>query len=401
MRSKNKYHSPVTVLAIALMALLMNACHKHKGADSAGKEDTTGIAFLAASPSEVVLSQQATIRFGEPEGYDSVALRGYIIPDERRTNVVSARVNGRVEKLYVRFPGEYIRKGQKLLDLYSPELTTAISEFLFLSKKDSLSPLTLDSKKKLLLLGLTSGQLDGIAKIGTAPQYISLYSPFEGYLVNPENESMRSSAEQPGLPMTGTMNNMGGSDRQQTPASSGELREGSYVVSGQSLFHINDAQVVAARMSVPVAAQALITAGIPVKVTSELRRGEILSGTVYAIEPVITPEQRFVFARVTLANSKQDLMFNSLVNAVLPLEREGQPHRLPASCVMDLGKREIVWVKTNTINGSGVFVPRVVSTGVEQNGFIEIISGIQTGEEIALQSGLMTDRESIIETGIR
>lgn len=379
-----------------MVILMAFSCTRRGNETARVKEIDVDILKLLAQPTgHTVLSRQSLIRFGKDASNDSISSKGFIIPDERRTNRIAARVGGRIEKLYVRFPYQYIRQGEKLLDLYSPELTTAINEYLFLQAKDSKSNLTIQARQKLVLLGLSNAQVRQFEISGNAPETITVYSPYSGYTVPFESASMsggaiaeRSSSEMGGMGPIGNV-----SEKNST---SPNIREGSYVNIGQTLFAINDAQEVIALLSIAAIEQASVKIGLPVSVTSELFV-KPMSSSIDLVEPVFQNGQRFLFVRAPLANSNGLLKFNSLVTAKFSTNGSGT-HTLPASCIFDLGNRKIVWVKSGEVDHVNIFTPRIIITGNTEAEITEIISGLQPGELVARNAGLLVDREGIIKT---
>ena len=325
-------------------------------------------------------------------------MNGMIIPNQRRTNKIAARFGGRIEKLYVRFPFQHINKGEKLLELYSPELITAISEYLFLLKKEKTSSLVVQSRQKLVLLGLTDSQLNEFEKSGTAPQSIVLYSPYSGYVISSEpTQGSATSMQQNSAGGMSGMNQLGDLDKNNSATTSSAIREGAYITSGQTLFEINDAKEVVALLSVTSGMQASIKTGMPVDVVSELAPGAKINGTINLIEPVLEAKQRFLAIRIQVPNPNGVLKFNSLARGEIKLPLKNT-FAVPSSCVFDLGKRKIVWVKTDSIGTGFVFTPRIIVAGNNDGINTEILSGLKPGEEIAIDAGLLVDREGIIQT---
>ena len=106
-----------------------------------------------------VIARQKVVEPISSEMNFSVAGNGYITFDLRRNRKVPVRVAGRIEKLYVKYNYQYVRKGEKILDLYSPELSTYVEEYLYVLQQTSDTLLRNRAKQKLLLLGLTSAQI--------------------------------------------------------------------------------------------------------------------------------------------------------------------------------------------------------------------------------------------------
>lgn len=382
------------IISGMLFTILNDSCADSGHTPVRGADATTDeIALLAQSPGHTVLSKQSVIQFGDSVHTDSVQATGFITPDERRTNKISVRVSGRIEKLYVKQLYQYVNIGDKLFDLYSPELTNAISEYLFLIQKDSTSPLTAQSKLKLQRFGLSNTQVQELERNRTAPTTVTFYSAYSGYII-PGNSSAPAVGPMDNSPdgMSG-MNN-GFATSQKTVALM-EVREGSYVLTGQTLFSINDAQTVIAMISVSAKSQPYLSPGTAVTVYSELVSGQAINCVIELVEPTVQNGQHFLLARVPLRNENGEVKFNSLVTAnVWP--SSSSVRTLPSSCVFDLGKRKIVWVKSSEIDSVSVFTPRVVITGSRSGSSIEIISGLSVGEYVALHAGTMVDRDGII-----
>ena len=102
---------------------------------------------------------------------------GYTAYNTTEVGAISARISGRIEKLYVRFRYQLVKKGQKIMDIYSPELLTAQQNLLFLLKNDpSNNSLINSAKEKLLLLGFPSEQLQKVVSSQKTLFTVSVYS---------------------------------------------------------------------------------------------------------------------------------------------------------------------------------------------------------------------------------
>ncbi|MEI9934950.1 MAG: efflux RND transporter periplasmic adaptor subunit [Ferruginibacter sp.] len=131
---------------------------------------------FAISSLPVTTLQQKNIRI-------PVKAFGTIEYDSRATGSISARVTGRIEKLYVRYRYEEVEKGQKIMDIYSPELLTAQQNLLFLLKTDAQNTSFVDAaKEKLLLLGMGEEQLKEVIKSRKPVYAVSIYSNYGGHI---------------------------------------------------------------------------------------------------------------------------------------------------------------------------------------------------------------------------
>jgi len=129
-----------------------------------------------------------TIRSGMLGG--QTVLTATLNIDQSKINAVSARVMGRIERLYFKNLGDYVKKGDKLFDLYSEELNSAKQEYILALEKQKVldnsivdfTVLVQSAKNKLLLWGLTDAQIQALANAKATPPVTTFYSPVAGYI---------------------------------------------------------------------------------------------------------------------------------------------------------------------------------------------------------------------------
>ncbi|RZK62304.1 MAG: hypothetical protein EOO59_02910 [Hymenobacter sp.] len=161
----------------------MDLVPKATGAGNTPAE--TDLTSVGQAPNAAVLSAVATVRpttVGAPA--DTLTLPGIVAYDPRRSRAVAARFGGRIERLLVRYNYQPVRRGQLLLELYSPELVTAEQELIFLLSNDAENtPLLNGARQRLRLLGLTDNQLRDLARTKRASYRVAVFSPYDGYVV--------------------------------------------------------------------------------------------------------------------------------------------------------------------------------------------------------------------------
>src|SRR5947207_4409576 len=176
--------------------------------DSPGNCPICGMKLIAvekkkgANANAIMLSdqqiQQGNIQVdtvGKGNIGDETVLTATLNIDETKSETVSARTSGRIDKLYFKNQGDYIRKGQKLYDLYSEELNNAKQEYILaLEKQATLDNSIIDfkqlvqgAKNKLLLWGMSEAQIDELAKTKKASTLTSFYSSASGYITTLES----------------------------------------------------------------------------------------------------------------------------------------------------------------------------------------------------------------------
>ncbi|MBK0401857.1 efflux RND transporter periplasmic adaptor subunit [Adhaeribacter sp. BT258] len=357
---------------------------------------------LIADPNRIVVSSQATVQAKSNTMNKQVQAEGIIAFDERQNNTVAAYFPGRIEELFVKYNYTFVRKGQPILSLYSPELLTAQQEFLFVLHAED-NALAEQARKRLRLLGLTESQLKTLEKTGKPQTKTTVYSPYEGFVrFTPEAATTSTTTQSPAA-AGGSMGNMGAAntapDAPVTQSTSVEnpIREGQYVAKGQTLFQVNDLKKVWAILTLPAGIAGSVETGDKVTIRSQLLPDKTILGEVNFIESVVRQGQNQVTVRVYLANPDLKLKPNSLVQATIADENKQAVLTVPTSAVWSLGRRNIVWVrKTPAGNHSFSFEATEVQIGKQNGDYTEIISGLPDGAHVAKEAGYMTDSESFI-----
>ncbi len=349
------------------------------------------------SPGKQVLSRQATIKLMAQNEQPVLKVQGYIDVDRNRSQTVAARFSGRIEQLYVKYNLQYVKKGDKILELYSPELNTFQEEHLFVLKAGG-NTLLEQSRKKLKLLGITASQVSQLENSGTIVQTITVYSPAEGYVFFDKETPDGTVPDDEQQPSMSNMNMVAKSGSDKFPgSSSGYIREGMYVNEGETLFGINDLQHVWAIVSVPSEYHQVLNENDQLKVTSEFLPDKPQIGKISLVEPVYEEnKQRFTRIRIVLPNHNGRLKLNSLVTAEITPDITGVL-QIPASAVYRTGLNSFVWVKTGeTPNGTGIFRLRKVTTGPAIDGMITVVKGLTSYDEVAKNAGYLTDSETLL-----
>lgn len=399
MNTRRKLNS-VMLTTLSLVMFMLTACknkhgeHSHSNEHNHSPSDTL---VQTISPDRQVLSNQATVKLQSGSNGKTIKAEGFIVPAQNRNQSVAARFGGRIEKLYVKFSNQYVKQGDKIMDIYSPSLRTIQEEHLFLLKSKSENSLLEKSREKLRLLGIAENQITQLEKNGTVALTISVFSPANGYVFFIEQSPQQNS----GSKNTSAMNTMSMQQSTQNEnsfaTSASQIREGMYVNEGQTLFSVNDLQEVWALVSVSNQYSSQIHENQSVQIVSENNPSKTLNAKLILIEQTFEEaNQRFARVRIALPNTNNTLKINSLVTAQFALSESGNL-QVPASAVYKTGLNAYVWVKTGTTkNGTGIFQARKVITGVNNNGMISITSGLSPYEEIAKQAGLMIDSETFL-----
>ncbi|WP_225309718.1 efflux RND transporter periplasmic adaptor subunit [Larkinella humicola] len=354
----------------------------------------------------------ATISTVHPERRsETVELKanGIVTYDTRRLFTIPTRFGGRVEKLFVRYNYQPIRKGQKLLEIYSPDIVTAQRELLFLVSADAENlPLISSAKQKLRLLGVTDSQIADLIRTGKPSYSLAVFSPYDGYVVE-ESAPVPAASTPPGE-AAGGMSAGGmssGSDEitftQPAPASAGMgndrvapllLRQGQYVQTGQTLFRVVDPSRLWAEFRLYARDATGVKPGDPLTMSFDQAGQPSQSARVSFIVPFFEnggtgASSSFVTIRAYLPGGKNKRV-GQLARAIIR-----QPAReglwLPATAVLDLGNDRVVFIRQN-----GSFKPVRVQTGGVSGHRIAIRGGLREDQEVARNAQFLIDSESFI-----
>ncbi len=352
---------------------------------------TEDIAKLIKSPNEVVLASVKTMKPEYKSRHVSITVQGVVTYDTRNIYTIPARVGGRLEKVLLKYNYQPVHKGQKVADIYSPELVNAQREYLYLIKNDPTNQPLLDgAKSKLSLLGASVKQIDELSEKQEVSYTFSIYSPYGGFVIS-ENQSAPSVPGNKTGETKGTSGGMGmgggnsavTSSTINSPVTSSFAREGSYVATGQTLFRIVSTHSLWIEFNVP------LTQASQIKVGDKLDwAGKPLK--IDFVEPFFAEGEDFIKLRSYYHGS--DVSIGQLVEASIKIT-SAQALWIPKDALLDLGLDQIVFVKER-----GMLKPRKVEAGLSSGDWIEIKSGLASSDEVAVNAQYLVDSENFIKT---
>lgn len=304
---------------------------------------------------------------------------GNIAYDTRQVGSISARVSGRIEKLYVRYRYQKIHKGQRILDIYSPEILTAQQNLLFLLKNDPGNTTMIEAaKEKIWLLGMSKEQLQQVVQSGKPSLTIAVYSQYNGHI----HESTNG----------GSMNTEAGTMRDISLITEElSLKEGMYLQKGQSVFTVFNPDKAWAVLNIYGENQSLVKTGNTVRVVPETAPNKDFRATIDFIEPFYRKESKTLTARVYFNNSSLKIPVGSQVKATI-FGNTKEAFWLPKEAVLSLGMDKVVFQKTN-----GGFKATKISTGIIHQKHIQVLSGLTTTDSVAINAQYLMDSESFIK----
>jgi multidrug efflux pump subunit AcrA (membrane-fusion protein) len=371
-----------------------------KGREGEEVEITEDLSRLITSPNEIVVSSIKTIKGQYKSVPVSVEAQGVVTYDTRNIYTIPSRVGGRLEKIYLKYAFQVVSKGQKIADIYSPELITAQRELLFLLENDVDNKLLIEAtKNKLSLLGMTNSQIHNLIERKETSNAFSVYSPYSGYLITDQQPPSTSVTMPSGQATTSSgMNNGMGSTSSNTSAApspvqnnsnSSIVREGNYVSAGQTLFNVANNDALRVELDLPAKQAGAIKKGD--KLDLDFGTGHKEQTSVDFVQPFFNEGQDFVKLRV-YTKKAEGLHIGHLVNATIRLS-PSESLWVPKESVLDLGTDKIVFLKDR-----GVLKPKKIITGISVGGMIEISAGLASSDEIAANAYYLVDSESFIKT---
>lgn len=297
---------------------------------------------------------------------------GVFSEPEQNNLEINLRVSGWIQKLYANQEGMAVKAGDKLFDLFSPELTAAVDELIMARKamehvstdpalRDSAEAMLGASRRKLLLAGLAEGQIDGLAKLDKSPATISFVSPREGHV--------REKA----------------------------VVEGAAVKSGDKIMRIADRSTMWLLIQVYEQQLPLVKPGTEAEAEVTAVPGKTFNGKVDFIYPHLDMASRTATARLVFANKDHELREGMYATVRINAEVATKALLVPRETLLDSGDRQIVFLS----EGEGHFSPRKVTVG--QNGqnaaapdedVVEILTGLNGDETVVTSGQFLLDSES-------
>ena len=307
-----------------------------------------------------------------------INLPGIVAYDPNSSVNIAARMNGRIERMYVNYKYQKVNKGQKLFDLYSPELLTEQQNFIYMVSNDVENPSIIDaSRQKLLLYGMTQNQINTLSNSKKVNPQITIYSPDSGIIDG-----------------TGTMDNTTNPVMQSASNNTATLdvKEGSYIKKGEVIFKLLNTDKVWGIFNVIQGYNSLIKANQSIRITSELDKDEFMDAKINFVETQLNAADKTNRIRVYLNNNKLKLPVGLRLQGVVKTNAI-KGIWIQKQSMVSIGNKKIVFLKMD--NG---FKASSIKTGIEIDDFIQIMEGISVKDTIAKNAQYLIDSESFIKT---
>jgi RND family efflux transporter MFP subunit len=327
--------------------------------------------IVELSPQAVSAAGVATARVQQASLSRVIRAVGTLGMDETRLTHIAARVAGRLDRLYLNFTGESVRRGSPIYAIYSPDLVASGREYALalenLSRAraggdagyiDSAESLVKAARARLSLWGLDRDQLDRIARTRQTEVDLVVRSPVSGTVLEKK------------------------------------VVQGQYVTEGQDLYLLADLSNL--WLSARIYEQELggVKVGQEASATFPAYPGREFRGRIRFIDPVLDPATRTVGVRIELPNQGGLLKPGMFANAALQAGL-GRGLAIPKSAVLDTGVRQVVYVRL----GPNRFAGRQVRLGPSAGDLVQVVQGLAEGEEVVTSANFLIDSQAQLATG--
>jgi multidrug efflux pump subunit AcrA (membrane-fusion protein)/nitrogen fixation protein FixH len=304
--------------------------------------------------------------------HDEIRTTGNVEADESRLAEVQVRFSGWIQTVYADATFQRVRKGQRLLTIYSPDLVTTENEYLIAKQNsDTLArssvpgvasgatSLLSSTLERLKQWGVPERELEELERSGKVKREIEIDAPVSGSIV-----------ERNALP------NM-------------------YVQPGTKLYSLADLSTVWVYAQAFQSDLGRLKVGTPAHITVDAYPGRIFRGRVSFIWPQLDPTTRTAKLRIEIPNPDLSLSLGMFVNAELEVPL-GRQLVVPASAVFRTGTRQIAFLEF----GEGHFEPRDLALGARAGDDVVVSSGLNAGDHVVTSANFLIDSESQLQAAL-
>jgi membrane fusion protein, copper/silver efflux system len=289
---------------------------------------------------------------------------GTIQLDERRISVISMRAESWVQKVADVTTGTKVKKGQPLMDIYSPAISSAAAEYVATITSKATggdAPYGRGSRQRVMNLNVPETVITDMEQNRTVPISIEWSAPRDGIVL--ERNAIEGMRAQP----------------------------------GDVLFRVADTSIVWAMVDVAERDLGTIAVGQSVSIRTRSLSGREFAGKINVIYPQVNRETRTTRVRIELTNADLALLPDMYIDASIETGSADPVVSVPESAVIDTGTRQSVFID----KGQGRFEPRGVGTGRRGGGYVEIREGVADGEPVVISANFLIDAESNLKAALK
>jgi RND family efflux transporter MFP subunit len=281
-----------------------------------------------------------------------------IVADETRLYRVTVKVDGWVDKLFTATTGQFVKEGDPLVTVYSPDLLTAQNEYLVAARSGSTN-LVASARRRLSLWDITEEQIDRLEKTGEAEKMLTLVAPTSGWIM----------------------------ERMVLP--------GQKIAAGEPLLVIADLSTVWGDADIYQSDLAYVKVGMPVELSLPYWADKKFAGKVTFVSATLDPESRTLKARLEIPNPELLLKPEMFATAKLSYEL-GESLAIPESAVMRTGQQTYAFRDA----GDGRLVSTPIVVGERSDGYCQLVSGLGEGDKVVTSANFLVDSESSMKAAL-
>ena len=357
-----------------------NEVYDHPGKSKMGmdlvpvyEDEASGDGIVTISGAVQQNMNVKTAKVEEKNLSSQVITNGILQTDEQKEYIVNTKVSGWVEKLYVNYTGQKVKKGQKLIDIYSPELVTAQQELItalsygssVMNSSDksiagSGKDLIENSVRKLELLDVPDSEIKRIENTKEIKKYVTLYAPFDGTVIHKD------------------------------------VIEGQKINAGTPLLKIANLDNLWLLADIYEYELPKIQLGSPADIMFTFLPGKTFKSKISFIYPTLDDKTRTVKVRFDMPNYNGQLKPSMFANIVINGKKLGDYPVIPEQAVLRTGQKDIVILAL----GDGKFKPVQVKLGDYSDGYYQVLDGINAGNTIVTSAQFLIDSESNLRAAL-
>ncbi len=317
-----------------------------------GLDETGGENIVALTQNQIQVLHVQTAEAKTRPLVRTLRVSGTIDDNQMRHRVLSAYVDGRIDKLHVNFVGAEVTEGQPLAEFYSPSLLQAEREYRQLG-----GDLKKNTGLRLRQMGLTQTQIDLIDQKPADSLTSQILAPISGTVV------------------------------------AQSIYEGQYVAAGQQLFEIADFSIMWFMFRAYEQDMPWIKTGQAVTITTPSLPDKAFTGKITFIDPNFDEATRSTKVRVELpnplVNGRRELLHRLYADGMVELD-EPAVLTVPRSAVIEAGPQAVVYID----QGGGAYEQAVLKTGRRGDTHIEVLSGLKEGDAVVTNGNLLIDGQA-------
>lgn len=337
-------------------------------------EDTAAMAVgtVKISPDKQQLIGVRTATVDREPLMRTVRTTGQLTADETRIEHVHVKINGYIDKVYVDYVGQLVKKGQPLFTVYSPDLVATQEEYLIAKRGNTTmgnsdfkevsqgAQSLLDSaRRRLKLWDITDEQIARLDQSGEVTRTLTFYSPVSGFVM----------------------------DRKAFPQTA--------ITPDMDLYQITDLSKIWVNADIYEYEVPFVKIGQTADMSLSYYAGKTYTGKITYIYPTVDPVSRTVKVRIEVPNPRFELKPQMFTNVELKINY-GNQILVPQEAVMDSGDKQYVFM----VHEGAMFEPRTIQMGAKLDGKVVVLSGLKPGDTIVTSGNFLVDSESRLKSAM-